>query len=62
MQEKEHSAKFEKVKGYYEAGLWTEEMVRNAAHNPKDNPWITEEEAEEIVGAELCAMEGAVDD
>ena len=52
MQEKEHSAKFKKVKGYYEAGLWTKEMVRNATHNPKNNPWITEEEYIEIVGVE----------
>ena len=54
MQEKEHSAKFEKVKGYYETGLWTAEMVRNAAHNPKDHPWITEEEAEEIIGEDVA--------
>ena len=53
MQEKEHSAKFEKVKGYYETGLWTAEMVRNAVHNPKDHPWITEEEAEEIIGEDV---------
>lgn len=45
----EHSAKFDKVKGYYEAGFWTEEMVRNAAKNPPDNPWITEEESDEII-------------
>ena len=45
----EHSAKFEKVKGYYDAGLWTEKMVRNAAKNPPNNPWITEAEAEEII-------------
>lgn len=41
----EHSAKFEKVKGYYDAGLWTEEMVRNAA-----GKWITAEEAGKIIG------------
>lgn len=41
--------KFEKVKGYYDAGLWTEIMVRNASKNPKDNPWITEDEADEII-------------
>ena len=40
----EHSAKFEKVKGYFDAGLWTEEMVRNAV-----GKWITAEEAEEII-------------
>lgn len=46
----EHSAKFEKVKRYYEAGIWTKEMVRNAAKNPKNNPWITGAEAEKIIG------------
>ena len=40
----EHSAKFEKVMGYYDRGLWTEEMVRNAV-----GKWITEAEAGEIV-------------
>ena len=45
----ERSTKFEKVKGYYDAGLWTEAMVRNAARNPPGHPWITEEEAEEII-------------
>lgn len=40
----EHSAKFEKVKGYYDAGLWTEDMVRNAV-----GKWITEDEADEII-------------
>lgn len=45
----EHSAKFEKVKGYYDAGLWTESMVRNAAKNPSESPWITENEADEII-------------
>lgn len=45
----EHSEKFDKVKGYYDAGLWTESMVRNAAKNPKGNPWITDDEADEII-------------
>lgn len=39
-----HSKRFDKVKKYYDDGLWTEEMVRNAIGR-----WITEEEAEEIV-------------
>lgn len=38
------SAKFDKVKGYFDRGLWTEAMVRNAAGR-----WITEAEAEEII-------------
>ena len=40
----EHSAKFEKIKGYYDAGFWTDEMVRNATGR-----WITKDEADEIV-------------
>ena len=31
----EHSAKFDRVKRYYDNGLWTAKMVRNAAKNPK---------------------------
>jgi len=45
----EHSAKFDRVKHYYDTGLWNEKMVRNAAKNPKASPWITEAEAEEIL-------------
>ena len=41
-----HSPKFEKVKGYYDRGLWTKAMVRNAVVKG----WITEEEYQEIVG------------
>ncbi len=41
----EHSGKFEKVKGYYDAGFWTAGMVHNAV-----GKWITEEEAAEILG------------
>lgn len=43
----EHSAKYEKVKGYYDNGLWTEEMVRNAAGR-----WITEKEFIQITNEE----------
>jgi len=41
-----HSKNFEKVKSYYDKGLWNEEMVRNAVVKG----WITEEEFLEIVG------------
>ena len=41
----EHSPKFEKVKDYYDRGLWNEKMVRNAV-----GKWITAEEADEILG------------
>ena len=37
---------FNKVKRYYDNGLWTEAMVRNAVVKN----WITAEEFEEIVG------------
>lgn len=40
----EHSPKFSKVKSYYDNGLWTVQMVRNAV-----NRWITAAEAEEIL-------------
>ena len=39
-----HSPKFEKVKNYYDNGLWTAQMVRNAVGR-----WITAAEAEEIL-------------
>lgn len=40
----ERSKKFNTVKGYYDKGLWTEAMVRNAVDR-----WITDAEAEEII-------------
>ena len=40
----ERSKKFNTVKGYFDKGLWTEAMVRNAVGR-----WITEAEAEEII-------------
>ena len=42
----EHSAKFEKVKSYYDKGLWNKQMVANAVVKG----WITAEEYAEIVG------------
>lgn len=42
------SPKFNKVKGYYERGLWTKRQVLNAvAHG-----WITENEYAVITGEE----------
>lgn len=38
--------KFEKVKKYYDSGLWNKTMVRNAVVKR----WITAEEYEEITG------------
>lgn len=43
------SAKYTKVKKYYDAGLWTEKMCRNAV----TKGWITEEEFHEITGTEV---------
>ena len=40
-----HSKNFQKVKNYYDNGLWNEQMVRNVV-----GKWITAEEAEEILG------------
>lgn len=45
-----HSENFQKVKDYYDAGLWDRQRVHNAVTNPKSNPWITAEEYQEIVG------------
>ena len=42
----EHSPKFEKVKTYYDKGLWNITQVRNAVIKG----WITAEEFEEITG------------
>ena len=44
----EHSKKFDKVKMYYDRGVWTIDMVRNAVVKG----WITEEEFTEITGEE----------
>lgn len=42
----EHSAKFEMIKQYYEAGFWKKRAVKNAVAKN----WITADEYEEIVG------------
>ena len=43
----EHSKNFDKVKDYYDRGLWSEERVKNAV-----GTWITAEEYTEITGQE----------
>lgn len=40
------SPKYDKVKHYYDAGIWNKAMVRNAVMKG----WITAEEYEEITG------------
>ena len=47
----EHSAKFAKVKGYYDMGLWTKTMAYNAV----GKNWITAAEYEEITGEAYTA-------
>lgn len=42
------SAKFDKVKNYYDKGLWDEKRVANAVVKQ----WITQDEFDEIVGEE----------
>lgn len=44
------SAKFNKVKTYYEQGLWSKVWVRNAV----EKGWITAAEYEEITGEEYA--------
>lgn len=41
-----HSAKFDKVKSYYDNGFWSEAKV----HNAVAKGWITAAEYEEITG------------
>lgn len=45
MAEVTHSKNFEKYKGYYKAGYWTLDMLRNVVKKGK----LTKEEFEEIV-------------
>lgn len=45
-----HSENYQKVKDYYESGLWDKRRVYNSVTNPKSNPWITSDEYEAIVG------------
>lgn len=40
----EHSARFAKVKDYYDKKLWNKQMVTNAVGR-----WITSDEADEIL-------------
>lgn len=42
----EHSPKYDKVKGYYDAGLWSVARVRQAVVKG----WITADEFTEITG------------
>lgn len=46
----QHSKNFEKVKMYYDTGVWDKDKVRKMVTNPKSGPWITEDEYKEITG------------
>ena len=46
-----HSKNFEKVKGYYDMGLWSKAKVKNAVVKN----WITAAEYEEITGEPYSA-------
>lgn len=48
----EHSKNFEKVKNYYDTGLWDITRVWNAV-----GKWITEDEYQEITGLIYPAKE-----
>lgn len=48
MSNEEHSKNFEKVRDYYNQGLWDITRVRNAV-----GKWITEEEFKEITGEDF---------
>ena len=45
----EHSKNYEKIKHYYDSGLWTKEQVYNVVGKKNG---ITKEEYREIVGEE----------
>lgn len=51
----EHSAKFNRVKSYFDRDLWNLTMVRNAVIKE----WITAEEFEEITGEPYEAADNA---
>lgn len=44
----EHSKKFDKLKRYYDAGLWDEDNLKLAVKKK----WVTQEEYDEIVGSD----------
>lgn len=46
-----HSKNFEKVKGYYDNGLWSKAKVKNAVVKG----WITAAEYKEITGEDYSA-------
>ena len=55
MAELKHSKKFETVKRYYHAGVWSKKMVWNAVGR-----WFTADECQEITGESYVAAEDEV--
>ena len=41
---------FDKIKLWYDEGLWTKDEVRNAVTHPEKKPLLTPEQYEEITG------------
>lgn len=52
-----HSKKYNKVKGYYDKGLWSKRMV----HDAVVKAWITADEYTEITGDEYVVTSGTDD-
>ena len=50
MAKKTRSKNFEKVKKFYDSGLWSKKKVHDAVENPVSSPWITQAEYKEITG------------
>lgn len=50
MAKKTHSKNFDKVKRFYDSGLWSKKRVYDAVSNPTSAPWITQAEYKEITG------------
>ena len=53
----DYSAKFAKLKSYYETGLWNENRLRNAVVKG----WLSEAEFEEITGESFYGVTGSED-
>ena len=52
-----HSKYYEKVKNYYDLGLWSKQRVHDAVTNPESSPWITAAEYKQITGETYKAEE-----
>lgn len=57
MAKKTYSKNFEKVKKFYDSGLWSKKRVYDAVSNPASSPWITEAEYKEITDEKYTVEE-----